>query len=125
MSEHRNGAKPQGGASGLRSGQSRKAPRRRTRLHIGRVFDGSLRFLSEVTIHDLSEQGARIRMQRMAALPERFILADETEGRIGLAQLRWRKQQEAGLAILEWRARTDLDSPSASRLFGACYAADE
>lgn len=104
---------------------SRRTPRRRTRLHTGRVFDAALHFLAEVTIHDVSEKGARIRLQRGVDLPVRVILADETDGRVARADVRWRKHDEAGLAIADWRSRADLDAQAASRLFGGCYAAEE
>lgn len=104
---------------------SRRTPRRRTRLHTGRVFDTALHFLAEVTIHDVSEKGARIRLQRSVPLPVSIVVADETEGRVAQAHVRWRRHDEAGLAIAEWRSRADLDAQAASRLFGGCYAAEE
>lgn len=103
----------------------RSTLRRRTHLHVGRVYDRALRFLCEVTIHDVSGDGARIRMQRRTELPDLLLLADETDLRLGQAQLRWRKDDEAGLVIVAWRGLDDMDRMTRGKLFGDYYAATD
>ena len=103
----------------------RDEERRRTRLHVGRVFDEERRFLTEATFQDLSDKGVRIRMQRTVDLPDLVLLADETGGRVAQAHRVWSKEGQAGLLVIAWRERSALDAPDEARLFGACYAAEE
>lgn len=51
-------------------------------------------------IKDISRSGARIMMEGAVDLPERLVLSVDQSGRRYRAHVAWRRDQEAGLALI-------------------------
>jgi hypothetical protein len=76
---------------------SRAAARRRTRLRSGKVLDSANRFLIECAVHDRSEQGARLRLAEVVALPESLRLFDDERQQVREMTLVWRRGHDIGV----------------------------
>jgi hypothetical protein len=74
----------------------RSADRRRVLLG-GRIVFGD--FTLACTIRDLSETGARLRLERGASAPESFILIDLPHGAAYEARVAWRAGDQLGVAF--------------------------
>lgn len=107
-----------------RTGERRGAGRRRIRLHAGRLFDLTGRFLCEARLGDRSAQGVGMTLSRDCALPAAFLVFDEASRSAAAAQLIWAKGREAGAALGPWRGLDELEAALRQRLAGDYYARD-
>jgi PilZ domain len=79
--------------------ENRKSARRRV-LKDGKVlFDGS-KSVVDVTIDNMSEGGAHIRMLSSHGLPQELYLCETTRGIIHRTEVVWRTGKEMGLRLL-------------------------
>jgi hypothetical protein len=79
--------------------EKRAAPRR-WRLQSGRISDDDGGFSLPCTIIDMSEGGARVRIDRSLHLPARFFLIDTMDRVAFKARLVWARAPEYGLTLL-------------------------
>jgi len=77
----------------------RKSPRRRV-LKEGKVIFGKAQSVVDVTIDNMSEGGAHIRMLSSHGLPGEFYLAEASRGIIHRAEVAWRTATGMGLRLL-------------------------
>jgi hypothetical protein len=73
----------------------RRAPRKRTLKGALIIFNGRSSTLS-VTVRDISETGARLRVSKDVAVPETFDLAIDTDGIELPCVLAWRRGEDVG-----------------------------
>jgi hypothetical protein len=96
--------------NGASKADSRAAARRRTRLRSGKVLDSANRFLIECAVHDRSEEGARLRLAEIVALPEGLRLFDDEQQHVREIALVWRRGHDIGV---RWAGRAEIPlSPS-------------
>jgi hypothetical protein len=79
--------------------EHRKSPRRRA-LKEGKVIFGKSQSVIDVTIDNVSEGGAHIRMLSSHGLPGEFYLAEASRGVIHRAEVAWRTATGMGLRLL-------------------------
>ena len=79
--------------------EHRKSPRRRA-LKEGKVIFGKSQSVVDVTIDNMSEGGAHIRMLSSHGLPGEFYLAEASRGLIHRAEVAWRTATGIGLRLL-------------------------
>jgi hypothetical protein len=79
--------------------EGRKSPRRRV-LKEGKVIFGKAQSVVDVTIDNMSEGGAHIRMLSSHGLPGEFYLAEASRGVIHRAEVAWRTATGMGLRLL-------------------------
>jgi hypothetical protein len=79
--------------------EHRKSPRRRV-LKEGKVIFGKAQSVVDVTIDNMSEGGAHIRMLSSHGLPGEFYLAEASRGVIHRAEVAWRTATGMGLRLL-------------------------
>jgi hypothetical protein len=94
-------AAPSGEAAPAGKGtrEGRKSPRRRV-LKEGKVIFGKAQSVVDVTIDNMSEGGAHIRMLSSHGLPGEFYLAEASRGVIHRAEVAWRTATGMGLRLL-------------------------
>jgi hypothetical protein len=90
-------AQPAPATQGKREG--RTSPRRRA-LKDGKVIFGKGHSVVDVTIDNISEGGAHIRMLSSHGLPGEFYLAEASRGIIHRAEVAWRTANGMGLRLL-------------------------
>ncbi|SJZ82300.1 hypothetical protein [Consotaella salsifontis] len=73
--------------------------RLRTRLRPAKVLTLSARFVCDCAMTDQSERGAKLRFFKETALPEHFIVYDESEAQKRPAKLIWNIWPEAGVCF--------------------------
>lgn len=78
---------------------TRKSPRRRV-LKEGKVIFGKAQSVVDVTIDNMSEGGAHIRMLSSHGLPGEFYLAEASRGVIHRAEVAWRTATGMGLRLI-------------------------
>jgi hypothetical protein len=79
--------------------EHRKSPRRRV-LKEGKVIFGKAQSIVDVTIDNMSEGGAHIRMLSSHGLPGEFYLAEASRGIIHRAEVAWRTATGMGLRLM-------------------------
>ena len=79
--------------------EGRKSPRRRA-LKEGKVIFGKGHSVVDVTIDNVSEGGAHIRMLSSHGLPQEFYLCEASRGIIHRAEVAWRTATGMGLRLL-------------------------
>ena len=79
--------------------EHRKSQRRRV-LKDGKVIFGKSQSVVDVTIDNMSEGGAHIRMLSSHGLPQEFYLAEASRGIIHRAEVAWRTATGMGLRLL-------------------------
>lgn len=80
--------------------ERRKSPRRRM-LKAGLLtFNGSFSAM-KCTVRDLSDGGARLKVDQLAAIPAEFELIIEIDGLYAKSSVAWRKASEIGVRFLE------------------------
>jgi hypothetical protein len=84
---------------GAKGRESRKSPRRRV-LKEGKVIFGKAQSVVDVTIDNMSEGGAHIRMLSSHGLPGEFYLAEASRGVIHRAEVAWRTATGMGLRLV-------------------------
>jgi hypothetical protein len=86
--------------AGPQKGQiQRKSPRRRV-LKDGKLIFGQSQSVIDVTIDNMSEGGAHVRISSSHGVPEEFYLVETTKGVIHRAAVAWRTTTGIGLEIL-------------------------
>jgi hypothetical protein len=92
---------PSGQAAPAKQGkpEHRKSPRRRV-LKEGKVIFGRSQSVMDVTIDNMSEGGAHIRMLSSHGVPQEFYLAEASRGIIHRAEVAWRTATGMGLRLL-------------------------
>jgi hypothetical protein len=79
--------------------EHRKSPRRRV-LKEGKVIFGKAQLVMDVTIDNMSEGGAHVRMLSSHGLPQDFYLCEASRGIIHRAEVAWRTATGMGLRLL-------------------------
>jgi len=79
--------------------EHRKSPRRRS-LKDGKVIFGTGHSVVDVTIDNMSEGGAHIRMLSSHGLPAEFYLCEASRGHVHRAEVAWRTATGMGLRLL-------------------------
>jgi len=79
--------------------EHRRSPRRRV-LKEGKVIFGKAQSVMDVTIDNMSEGGAHIRMLSSHGLPQDFYLCEAARGVIHRAEVAWRTATGMGLRLL-------------------------
>jgi len=80
--------------------EQRRQPRRRTRLRPGKIATTGNAFLCECTIYDVSDTGARLRVDPNVIIPDEIIVLDESCNTIAEATVRWREGLYIGVSYL-------------------------
>lgn len=94
----------------------RRASRQRT-LKGGRVVYGNFSLSCECLIRNMSDTGARLRIDRSIGIPSEFYLLIPAELRIAKAKMMWQKGDEIGIEFLEPMRNPKLDpDPRIARL---------
>lgn len=100
--------------------ERRRERRRGARLRWGKALDGADRFLCECVVADHASGGARLKLARNIALPQRFQFFDDASGAVFAAQIVWRRGVEVGCRLS--RAPTPGKTGLVRRMLSACYA---
>jgi hypothetical protein len=88
-----------GGHSGDLGQERRKSARHRA-FKAGRIVFGNLSMTLDVTIRDVSDDGARLTIDANANLPTDFYFVVVADQLVTRAQLAWRNAREAGITYL-------------------------
>jgi hypothetical protein len=92
--------------------QDRRSLRRGRMLLTGKIVYGSAPYTFDCTIRDITETGARVRVTDPLSIPNHFLLLDIRRFVAFEAQVKWRRQNEMGLALTD---RFSLDDQSNTR----------
>lgn len=99
----------------------RAASRRRVRFRSGKLAAPDGKFLSDCQIYDRSPEGARLRLEASAAIPEDALLFDDERNSLSAVAVAWRRANELGIRFM-----MELDTPAsreiAKKLSGKYYA---
>jgi hypothetical protein len=99
----------------------RAASRRRVRFRSGKLAAPDGKFLSDCQIYDRSAEGARLRLEASAAIPEDALLFDDERNSLSAVAVAWRRANELGIRFM-----MELDTPAsreiAKKLSGKYYA---
>jgi hypothetical protein len=87
-------------ASAKRAIRDRREERRRTHFRQGKLFTASGKFLSQCTICDRSENGARVRVDKEFAPQKVVRFTDDVDNIVVEAKVAWQRGNELGLAFL-------------------------
>lgn len=79
--------------------ESRRHPRRRVRLRIGKVANVDDKVLCECAIRDVSKGGARLVISETVSIPDLIALYDDLDGTILPAAVCWRNGHEIGVSF--------------------------
>lgn len=82
-----------------KDGEARRAPRRRV-LKAGIAASNDRRLTVNCTVRDLSDTGARLRIEGSMTVPDTFELIIELDGLEAPCQVVWRKGGEVGVKFL-------------------------
>jgi hypothetical protein len=94
----------------------RRSNRQRT-LKGARVIYGNFSLSCDCLIRNMSETGARLKIDRSIGIPSEFYLLVPTELRLCKARMTWQKGDEIGVEFLEPMRNPKLDpDPRISRL---------
>lgn len=78
-------------------GDKRLDTRKRTRLRSGKLADLRGNFLAECAIHDRSLDGARLRLDDSALVPDEALLFEDEHEALLTVSVVWRRPQEVGV----------------------------
>lgn len=79
--------------------ERRRENRLRTRLRAGKLYGPKGRFLSDCTVLDRSQGGARLLPFDMEVLREEMLFLDESDGLRWPVRLAWQGEQTAGVTF--------------------------
>lgn len=83
------------------SQEERREQQRRRVIKGGVILRGISESEIQVTIVNLTDKGARIRIEPETAIPEEFLLYIRQNNSCYRCELRWRKEDLAGLEFIE------------------------
>ena len=106
------------GAEEVASIERRGNPRRKTRFKATVVF-GDERSTANCTVRDLSDTGARLKIDLPAGLPSRFHLIWLADRAVLEAEVVWRSQGEIGAKFL---SKHNIQGRLSSELAAVCRA---
>lgn len=99
----------------------RAGSRRRVRFRSGKLATPDGKFLSDCQIYDRSSEGARLRLEASASIPEDALLFDDEKNSLSAVAVAWRRSNELGIRFM-----MELDTPVsreiAKKLSGKYYA---
>jgi len=98
----------------------RREQRRGAHLKWGKTLDRADRFLCECVFANRTSGGARLRLARNIALPQKFQLYEDDSGNIFDAQIVWRRGGEIGCRLS--RAPKQDKTRVVRRMQERCYA---
>ena len=99
----------------------RAEARRRVRFRSGKLANPDGKFLSDCLIYDRSAEGARLRIAKSGAVPDRVLLFDDETSSLIAATVAWRRPNELGVRFMAELA-TPAAQAIARKLAGKYYA---